>query len=538
MRILPFALAALPLPALADTYTVASFPTAATVYSGFAMVTREVSVDVAAGTHEIILPDLPQWIDAESLRAAVNGAEITGTRLRTDALPPQPDSDSAEVAAAKARIKTAENALRDLEDKAQDANLAAQAAQARLTFLQGLVSSETLPSAPQELAELAQMIEAQTLAAKQAEIAAQRKARQINEGREDLEQDIKDARAALAALTPPAEAKALLTLSVNASEAGTVIASISYPARATWQPTYDVMLTTGDDSTLTLRRAALIYQNSGENWSDISLTLSTLSPSGQVVPSEVYPRLLSIEDAQARAKLQRSAGGLNLDMAAAPEPVMEDAVTAMPGFDGPGVTYTLPNAVTLAQSAEGARVELDKLQFDTRVFARAVPASDQTAFLMGEAVNTSKEPLLAANSAQIFVDDALVGRSNFAPVPAGGNIIQAFGPVEDLRLTRTVLDRSEGDRGLINRSNAQTQDVQISVENLGGKIWDVELLDAIPYSEQDDLVIQWSASPKADVTNVDDRRGLMQWNMTLGANTTEEITIEQSIRWPDGKVLR
>ena len=539
MRLLPLALAALPFPALAETYTVTSAPTAATVYSGFAMVTREVSVEVGAGAHEIILPDLPQWVDASSLRASITGANIGSTRLRTAALPPQPDGDSQAVIEAKERIKTTERALRDLEDSVQDANLAVKAAQARLTFLSGLASSETLPSNPTELADLAQMIEAQTLSATQAQINARRTARRIGEDRKDRVQDITDARAALAALTPPAEPKALLTLSVNATEAGTVIATVSYPARASWQPTYDVALMTDDGGHMTIRRAAIIHQNTGENWDDVTLTLSTLAPSGQVVPSEIYPQLLRFDDPQLRAKLQRSLSSLSAEMVAAPEPaMMQDEGAVQPNFDGPSVTYTLPRLITIAQNAEGARVELDAMEFNARVFARAVPVQDQTAFLMAEATNDTAEPLLAANTAQIFIDSALVGQSYFAAVPAGGDVVQAFGPIEDLRLTRIVLDRSEGDRGLISRTSAQTQEVRISIENLGSEDWDVELLDAVPYSEQDDLEIEWNAAPKPDVMDVDDRRGLVQWNLAVGGSQTQVIKIEQFIRWPDGKVLR
>lgn len=538
MRFLPLALAALPLPALAGTYTVTSAPTAVTVYSGFAMVTREVSVEVATGAHEVIFPDLPQWVDANSLRVSLNGADLGGTRLRTDALPPQPDGDSAAVIAAKKQIEIAERALRDLDDAIQDAGFGANAAEARVNFLQGLASSETLPSTPQALSELALMIEDQTLVANVARVQALRNVRDIEEGRDDLERTLADAHAALTALTSPTEPKALLALSVAAKEAGTVLASISYPARASWQPTYDVVLTRGDADSMTLRRAALIYQNSGENWDDVTLTLSTLTPSGQVVPSELYPPLLRFEDPQLREKLQRSTASLSADVAGAPMAVMEAAPVPQPNFDGPGVTYTLPAPLTIAQSAEGARVELDALTFDARVFARAVPAYDPTAFLMAEGTNESLEPLLAAQSAQIFIDGALVGRSVFEAVPAGGMLTQAFGPVEDLRLSHKVTDQSEGDRGLINRSNAQTREVRMTVENLGSQAWDIELLEALPYSEQDDLVIEWNAQPKAALKDVEDRRGLAQWDISLAANATQEITIEQIVRWPDGKVLR
>ena len=123
-------------------------------------------------------------------------------------------------------------------------------------------------------------------------------------------------------------------------------------------------------------------------------------------------------------------------------------------------------------------------------------------------------------------------------MPAGGEIRQAFGPIEDIRLTRAVLDRSEGDRGIISRSNAQTQEVRLDIENLGQKSWSVELLEAVPYTEQDDLTIQWSAQPAPDEVNVDDTRGLVQWSFDLAPQTTRNILIEQDIRWPEGKILR
>ncbi len=250
--------------------------------------------------------------------------------------------------AAKEQIKAAERALRDLDDAAQDAGFGANAADARVKFLQGLASSDTLPSTPQALAELAQMIDEQVTLALLAQAQAIRDVRDVEEGREALERDLVDAHAALAALTPPAEPKALLALSVAAEETGTIVASISYPAQASWQPTYDVVLTRGDADSMTLRRAALIYQNSRENWTDVALTLSTLAPRGQVVPSEIYPPLLRFEDPDLRQKLQRSSASLSADMAGAPMVAMEAAPVTQPNFHGPGVTYTLPASITIA----------------------------------------------------------------------------------------------------------------------------------------------------------------------------------------------
>jgi len=541
MRFISLVLAALPLPALADTYSVASVPTAVTVYSGYAMVTREITLDVTAGNHELVLPDLPQWIEAASLRVKVTGAQLGSTRLRTNALPPQPDGDSPAVIAAKEEIENAELALRDLEDRVQDANLAAQAAESRLAFLKSIASKDDLPTSPQDLASMSEMIEAQTLAAKQAQLASLRAARTISEERDDLVKALADAHAALTALTPPAQPKSLLALSVAAPQAGSVTASISYPANASWQPTYDVVLTRDDADTVTLRRAAMIYQQSGENWNDVALTLSTLAPTGQINPSELHPPLLRYFDAASLQKSRNELGSVRTTMLERPATAaMEDKVSEpmpVPNFDGPGVTYALPNTLTIAQNAEGARVEMDTLTFDARVFARAVPVRDQTAFMMAEATNTSQEPLLAASIAQLFVDGSLIGRSNFAAVPAGGEFVQSFGPIEELRLTHAILDQSEGDRGLIKRSNIQVQQVRMTLENIGSETWGVEVMASVPYSEQEDLVIKSEAKPAATLKDVGDRRGLMQWDLSLTGNATQEIIIDQDIRWPDGNVL-
>jgi hypothetical protein len=73
---------------------------------------------------------------------------------------------------------------------------------------------------------------------------------------------------------------------------------------------------------------------------------------------------------------------------------------------------------------------------------------------------------------------------------------------------------------------------------LGTKSWNIEVREALPYSEQDDLMIEWTAQPQPSATDVEDRRGLVQWDISLAANASQDFRIAQTIRWPDGTVLR
>lgn len=540
MRFVAACLLTLPAMAHADTFTLSSAPTAAVVYGYGAQVTREVTFAVPAGTHDVILPDLPAWMQGDMLRVSLDGARLGATQFRSSAIPPRQENDSAEITAAKDRIKAAERAITDLSDRVAEARLAAAAAEAKAGFLGSLGSNEGLPGDVTTLTEIARMIETETLAARQAALAAQQRARDIELDREDLVKELEDAQAALAALTPPPKEVSQLTLSVTADSQADLTLSLSYPVDAGWRPVYDLYLGGTDPATLEIVRGAMIAQYSGENWQDVAVTLSTLEPASQIRPSQVEPQLRRIEQPEPprpTASLRKES-----DSYGSAAPVMESPVIVDDGvatsFDGPGVTYTVSRPLNLASGVDATRVTLDRLDFDARRFAYAAPALDKTAYLMAAFTNTTQEPLLAANEAALYIDNTLVGRSPFPQVPAGAEGDVPFGPIEDLQLSYTILDQSEGDRGIISRSNAQRQRVRIDVENLGTTDWTVEVQAAVPYTIQDDLNIQWNATPPPDETNVDDQRGVLQWEIDVAAGETREIEVQQELNWPDGMVLR
>ena len=542
MRVLFACLSLLPSAAMADVFTLRSEPQAVTVYPYLATVHRQATVTLPQGAHQIVLPDLPHTMDREYLRVSVMGATLGTTQFRKEAVLPQPKADSAEITAAKDGIEAAKTALRELDDQIAAAGLAASAAQTQIAFLSDLGKNQGLPADASSLQALAQMIGTQSLVAQQDALAAHQAVRDLELGRADLETALQEAKAALAALTPPPEKHAQLTLDVMAPAAGEVTIALEYLVDAVWAPTYDIHLDGKDAPQLSIKRGAVVSQRSGENWQGVALTLSTLVPSGQTQPSQVYPRRLTLADKEPpRAKLTRQMADSAESYAAAPvieAPVVVEEAMGMTDFDGPGVRYDFATPVNIASGVDDTRVALDTLAFPARRFARAVPRVDQTAFLMAEFTNTTQEPLLPADEVALFVDNALIGQMNIGLIPAGDEAELPFGPIEDLRLTYTVLDQTEGDRGIISRSNAKTDRMRMDIQNIGSEDWQVEVQAALPYTAQEDLQSDWSATPTPDETNLDDRRGILQWALNVAAGATTSITIEENLRWPEDKILR
>jgi len=291
---------------------------------------------------------------------------------------------------------------------------------------------------------------------------------------------------------------------------------------------------------LRVARGAYVSQSSGEDWVGVDVTLSTVSPFDGSEPGPLWPLLRRIEEEREEVpKTLMRSSGVSADMLApeaAPALMMEESVAAA-DLSGIGVSYTLPDKVTVRTGEDVVRIALDEISFAATLSARAVPARNQTAFRLVEFDNSSDEILLPGQ-AVLYVDGQLIGETDLQTLPPNADADIFFGPIEGLRLTRTVLDRNEGDRGIITRSNEERETVRIEVENITDRAWNVTLQDAVPYSEQEDLVIDWDATPAPDVMAVDDRRGILEWQIPLPAGETRIIELETTLTWPDGMVLR
>jgi hypothetical protein len=78
----------------------------------------------------------------------------------------------------------------------------------------------------------------------------------------------------------------------------------------------------------------------------------------------------------------------------------------------------------------------------------------------------------------------------------------------------------------------------MDVENLGAEDWQVQVRAAVPYAVQEDLEVSWQAEPMPTEENLEDRRGVLQWDLAVPAGTTRSIALDTRLEWPEGKVLR
>lgn len=536
-------LATTALPAFADIIPASSKITAVTVYPDGAKLTREVTFTApSTGTHELLVTDLPASSEPGLIRLVPGeGLQLGAFNLRADRLPPREDPLSADQEAAKANVEALE-ATTQTAQLAHDAVQAkVEAAEAQVRFLSSFTGALPDGATPETIKSMATMIGAETLAARQAALAARAELFPAEKALADAQEALAKAQAAFDALPSADMDYTALSVAVTAAAEGEQTVTVTqYIGGVSWRPVYEMNLTRDGGDALSLDRSVLVTQYTGEDWSDVALTLSSSRPSEQSAPSQLWPELRSIRpdvDEEDLARTSEDAGAAKYEE----EPVMAEAapaaITAGVAMEGDTVVYNYPKPVTIASGAEDLRLALDTLSFTPVVKAVAVPRLDQTAFVMASFTNASAEPLLPGE-ALLFREGVLVGGTWLDVIAPGVETDIGFGALETIRIKREMPKRAEGETGVFTSSNQQTESAVITVENTGDEAWPVRLLDQVPYSEQDDLEIDLTADPAPSETDVDGQRGILAWEFDLSAGGKQTITLEQSLNWPDGMVLQ
>src|SRR5215475_10814097 len=255
-------------PAGAADLDVTSAVDAVTVYPDGASVTRVVTLDLPAGDNTLVAKDFPLTLDASSLRVEGEaGAKLTIGSI--DTRPPRP--------VPPANLSEIDKRIEALKDERANWDGAIAAAEARRKFAERF--AEASPAGLGEKGEARPLSEwraafgavsEEVAAANTAIRDAQRKQRGIDREIARLESE--------RSAKPPAKLEVRIDLASQAATKATL--RVTYTVRnARWTPLYDARLDTGAKDrkpALELVRRAEITQSTGEDWSNVTLAVSTV----------------------------------------------------------------------------------------------------------------------------------------------------------------------------------------------------------------------------------------------------------------------
>jgi uncharacterized protein (TIGR02231 family) len=530
-------------PARAADIAASSAVDAVTVYPDGASVTRVISLDLPAGENSAVLKDFPLTLDPSSLRVEGEaGAKLTIGAI--DARPPR--------AAPPVNLPELDKRIEALKDERVNLQGAIDAATARRKFAERFANispvgigdkGEARPIAEWRAAFAA--VGEEVASTEGAIRDAERKQRELDREIARLEQD--------RAQKPASKLEVRIELAAAAATKATL--RVTYAVRnARWVPLYDARLDTGANDrkpALELVRRAEITQNTGEDWSNVALAVSTVRTArggnapdlkSLVVQYPQVPRPMpaglldsampSAAPAPDRQRLLRSSGGKS------EEPVMEKAAEQQAAADVGGfqVVFKIPGRVSLGASEGAKSLRVSSASIAPDLAVRAVPVLDPTAFLEASFKQTEDAPLLPGRVA-ISRDGVFVGRGQMAAASKDETVRLGFGADDKVKIERAVVKRNEGSAGLIvTTSKTDERAFKTMVRNGHDFPIRIAIEDQLPVSEHEDIVVEMLPSTTAPTaSNIRDKRGVLEWAFEAKAGEVRDINFAWRIRWPKDK---
>lgn len=532
------ALTLLPEAAVSAEIESSSVVSAVEVYPDRARVTREATVDVVPGTHEVLLRGLPANVDVNSLRAEGEGTArviLGSVDVRRGFRPEARDE----------RVQKLEAQIQLLQDADKEQADAVAATEFELKYLESLRAKSGQQIAEKTLEQKGMSGEVDSMAdALLRRVArAQLSARQANQSRRGLARQIEALTRDLQQLRSGAEDQELrVAVAIEAKTAGKFTVRITYNAGwANWAPTYDARL--GDDGKIELTYGAWVAQGTGEDWPGVKLSLSTAQPALGIAPPELDPWILQVQPPYYPSRA-RSAGAapsaaapmskameMDMDMEEAPEPVFASEIaTAQVETGGPAVRFGVPGSARVPGDGTRKRIVVASWVLGGATFERiAVPTITDLVYTTARVKNDREFPLLPGEL-QAFWGDRFVGSTHIAQVAPGEEMRVPFGVDDQVKVVRKLVMKEEGKKGIFSGKEAMTYHWRTTVENLKKEVVEVQLRDRLPVSELDkiDVKVQDGTTPATEKKD----RGLWTWKLQIAPGKNADVDLKLAIAWP------
>lgn len=547
----------LPVAAFADTLEQSSKITAVTVYPGAAHITRTITLDLPAGAHTIVFDSINPPLDENTLSVSGQGTasvKIYGGYIKQEFIKQSPN----------ARVAEIEKKIQELDDQTIERNSYSQVLEQKKEYLNSikLFAGGQLPK---DLVTTMPTVEnlkgvGDLLAEELADVEKQKneiriKLREIANDRNTLALELGSVRSG------GQNIKRRLAVDLECSKPGKFTLNASYLVNgAFWRPLYDAR-TDITKSQVELTSFGVVKQNTGEDWQDVALTLSTAKPNiGGRMPY-VAPWILQPYQVMPASKNMVVAGMARLQSAADD---IGDQYSAMNGNyaemdgalakenrrkeepaeiaysqvaqNGLSVTFKIARPVSLKSDGTENKFPIATQTLNAEFQYSANPKVTPISYLNSDVVNSADLQLLAGQ-VNLFLEGDFVGKSDIQNVGPGEKFSLYLGVNENVKVKREQLERKVNDiflAGIPSPNRTTTFKMKITIENYESRKIKYNLFESMPTTQNEKQINIKIAevNPAPFKKDWDDRKGVWQWVVELEPKAKKEITYTFSVEHP------
>ena len=487
-----------------------------TVYQGLASVTRALPI-TGSGEQTVVFSCLSPYIDKESLSVQsmgnVNIGEISIEELA---------GEQAAQCQYQGNAKAQQNTLASINAELEAARLAKAYLQ-NLTIVTQVNMDGTIANNARDIETQAASLNQKILEIEQRRVSAQDTLNQLMTGNStSISNNVTQVSVRTASRAP-----STLKLHYQVQGAG-------------WEPTYQARLNTNSDQ-INITASAIIAQQTGENWTNVPVTLSTVNPNQSTTGQLPYvPRLSLYEENQNVEHVPPMADNTPVVVSGREEYGNAIAGSSLPSFAVSSqnknglIEYRLPQLVTIPSGGRRVRTVIGEQSGSSKLWVRSTPSTETAAYWYASAPFLT--PDWVDGSLQLYRDDNYVGQSryNYQMLKEQGI---GFGRDPNIMVKEIINEDKQGEKGVLSRQQILTTTKAYQFANQHNRSVRLQVLGSEPISRDDSLKVSVTHTPPVTKRNWNDNQGMVAWEFDLPSKQSQVIRSTSQISYPANKIL-
>ncbi len=306
---------------------------------------------------------------------------------------------------------------------------------------------------------------------------------------------------------------------------------------AGWTPLYDIRAI-DVDKPIELHYRANIYQNTGIDWNNIKLAISTGNPHQNGIIPQLNAWYLNYYKVQTGRNSLSYDIEDNLEVSAAPRPkamtISKNLTNAMNSSNYTSVSQNQTNTIfkislpyTIPSSNKRVNVKVQKWELPASYRYYAVPRIDPDAFL--QARITGWEDLnLMAGSVNIFFEGTYVGKSYLNPINLNDTLDISLGRDKNIVIERRKI-KDKNSNAVFGGSKKINVAWNISIRNNKKDAIHLVIKDQLPLSNRKDIEVRLLQKSSA---KFDEKTGFLTWDMNINSKQKKSLDFQYQIKYP------
>jgi len=497
------------------------------VFKKNAQITRNISVTSIPGTQEIILTGISTQVIPSSLQVNFSNSNsiLLSAKYQNTPLPSTPkNKDVAEL----------QKKLEDLNDELRLIGYQRESlfgAQKILEENQEL-GSESSGFTPEQVIQLSNQYYTRSLEIKTALGVIDKKQLSIPKERRKIEKQLNEMK------TKVQNPNGNIILKISSVATKPVNIECKYIVNNVgWYSTYDIR-SEGITEGVQLNYKANVYQNTGVNWENVSVSVSTGNPSqdnNRPLLRPLYASTSQYKTQNRPNRLQKANLGVQMRGNMARSEVIEDEKEPQKpttvAENQLSIEFDILNKQTINSNGEENLIALKSYDLETKYIYHSVPKLNKGAFLLARISNWSQYNLLAGE-ANIFFEGGFVGTSQINPEVTSKELLISMGLDNNIVIQRRP--RKFTSSKIIGTNTKESIGYDFIIKNKKSVPIKIEILDQIPVSTDKAIQVTLEEQGNAEYTK---EIGKLLWTLDIGPRQTAKENFIYTVKYPKKKFV-